>query len=132
MKFYCEIEHLHSFVQGIVVAEDSTEGLSIQPREGRFGNVGAYCITLESPTDKATEAICKVIDSWVVGDALEYMAFLEKQGYNLDPDGEPHNWWLAKGLNNHTSEWIKRVILESLADETIPLSSGVTFGFPKV
>ncbi len=29
MKFYCEIEHLHSFVQSIVVAEDSTEGLLI-------------------------------------------------------------------------------------------------------
>jgi len=85
MRVYCKPEHLHSFVQGVIDAAGTTEGVVILPMYGPRDCIDHYCIwihnhKLDAVKEKVTQAIHKVMDGWVRREAYAYWEFLGWNG----------------------------------------------------
>jgi hypothetical protein len=81
MRVYCKPEHLHSFVQGVINATGTTEGVDVLPMYGRRDCIDHYCIRihnhkLHAVKEEVTQAIHKVMDCWCHGEAYAYWEFL--------------------------------------------------------
>jgi hypothetical protein len=97
MRIYCKPEHLHSFVQGVVDATGTTEGVDVLPMYGRMDCIDHYCIRihnykLHAVMEKVIRAIHKVIDSWEAGEAIETFNAQNKHLATTEGWENIHEW----------------------------------------